>query len=82
MEEWFTSCLDYKSETVLSMADGLKDASSRNLYMQRSVLERPGRFHALLQEMPRGERPASGGVDTAMMTIKCLLNVHRGELRE
>ena len=52
MEEWFTSCQDYKSETALSMADGLNDASSRNVHKQKSVLEDADRFYALLQEMP------------------------------
>ena len=82
MEESVTNCLDYKSELVLSKADGLKDASSRNLDKQRSVLEGADRSHALLQEMPHGEPPATGGVEAALKTIKCLLNLHRGELRE
>ena len=50
--------------------------------MQRSVLKGADRFHALLQEMPLGEPPATGGVEAALKTIKCLLNRHRGELRE
>ena len=32
--------------------------------------------------MPLGERPASDGVEAALKTVKCLLNAHRGELRE
>ena len=43
---------------------------------------RADRFHALLQEMPLGEWPATGGVEAALKTITCLLNLHRGELRE
>ena len=85
VEAFVTNCLDYKSELVLSKADGLKDASLRNLDKQRSVLEgadRPDRFHALFQEMPLGEVPATGGVEAALKTMKCLLNLHRGELRE
>ena len=82
IEGFVTNCLDYKSEWVLNKADGLKDASSRNLDKQRSVLEGADRFHALLQEMPLGEPPATGGVEAALKTIKCLLNLHRGELRE
>ena len=39
MEGFVTNCLDYKSELMLSKEDGLKDASSRNLDKQRSVLE-------------------------------------------
>ena len=46
MEGFVTNCLDYKSELVLSKADGLKDASSRNLDKQRSVFEGPACFHA------------------------------------
>ena len=52
IEELVTNCLDYKSEVVLSNADGLKDASSRNLVKQRSIIEEAGHFHALLQDMP------------------------------
>ena len=84
IEKVITNCLDYKSEVLLSWADGLKDATSRNLDKQRSVFEGADRFHALLQEMPLGE-PATGGVwrvEAALKTIKCLLNRHRGELRE
>ena len=51
------NCPDYKSELVLSKADGLNDASSRNLHKQKSVLEDADRFYALLQEMPP---PAKG----------------------
>ena len=32
--------------------------------------------------MPPGEPPATGGEEAALKTIKCLLNLHRGELRE
>ena len=82
MEEFVTNGLDYKSELVLSQADGVKFAASRNLEKQRSILGGADRFHALLQEMPLGEPPATGGVKAALKTIKCLLNLHRGELRE
>jgi len=73
--------LDYMSEVVLK-ADGLTVASRRNLTKQMSVLGEPDRFLALFQDMPPGELPASGGTAAALKTIKCLLNAHRGELRE
>ena len=69
---------------VLSTADGLKNAASRNIGKQRELVESPDRFRNLLQEMPPGEMLATGGrySDSDMKTIKSLLNLHRGELRE
>ena len=54
IEELPANFADYKSELVLNKTDGLKNATSRNLDRQRSILERPECFHALLQEMPLG----------------------------
>ena len=51
---WVTNCPDYKSEMVLSTADGLKNAASRNIGKQRELIESPDRFRNLLQEMPPG----------------------------
>ena len=39
MEGFVSNCLDYKSELVLSKADGLKDASSRNLDKQQTIFK-------------------------------------------
>ena len=60
---------------------GLKHASHRNIWKQKSILDGANLFHELLQEMPPGEKPATGGAED-MHTIKCLLNARRGELRE
>lgn len=83
MEGWVT-CSDYISEIILNTAGGLKNAASRNIGKQRELIESPDRFRNLLQEMPPGEMPATGGrySDSDMKTIKSLLNLHRGELRE
>ena len=45
------------------------------------ILDRANMYHELLWEMPPGEKRATAGAED-MHTIKCLLNVHRGELRE
>ena len=84
MEDNVINCEDYKSDLVLSK-DGLKDAASRNLNKQKCILEHAYHYHAFLQEMPPGEPPATGGKNwkgDALKTIKSLLNLHRGELRE
>ena len=73
---------DYKSEMVLNNADGLKNATERNLEKQRWILELPQEMPRLFSEMPVGEKPASGGVQVCLKTLKSLLNLHRGELRE
>ena len=62
MEGAVTNCPDFKSEFVLSNADGLQEAASRNLGKQKAVFQDADKFHALLQEMPHGEPPATGGV--------------------
>ena len=77
MEHDVINCEDYNSDLVLS-EDGLKDAASRNLNKQKCILEHAYCFHALLQEMPPGEPPATGGEEAALKTIKCQLNLHRG----
>ena len=84
LEQFLTNSKEYKSDLVLREADGLglKDAATRNLDKQRSILREPDRFRALLQEMPRGEPSDLPYVEEALKTIKGLLNVHRGELRE
>jgi hypothetical protein len=82
MKGFATKCLDYKPELVLCKADGAKGASSRNLDRQSTILQGAAYFHALLQEMPIGEPPATGGVEATLNTIKSLVNLHRGELRE
>ena len=82
IEELPANWTEYKSELVLNNTDGLKNATSRNLEKQRWILELPQNFQPLLQEMPLGEKPATGGVEVALKTIKNLLNLHRGELRE
>ena len=84
LDQFLTNSKEYKSDLVLREADGLglKDAATRNLDKQRSILQEPDRFRALLQEMPRGEPSDLPYVEEALKTIKSLLNVHRGELRE
>ena len=84
LDQFLTTSKEYKSDLVLRKADGLglKDAATRNLDKQRSILREPDRFRALLQEMPRGEPSDRPYVEEALKTIKSLLNVHRGELRE
>ena len=84
LDQFLTTSKEYKSDLVLRKADGLglKDAATRNLDKQRSILREPDRFRALLQEMPRGEPSDLPYVEEALKTIKSLLNVHRGELRE
>ena len=81
MEDNVINCEDYKSDLVLSK-DGLKDAASRNLNKQKCILEHAYHYHALLQEMPPGEPPATGSEEDwkedALKTIKGLLNLHRG----
>jgi len=69
------------SEQVLVSPQGLEHASDRNIWKQKSILDGANVFHELLQEMPPGEKPATGGAED-MHTIKCLLNMRRGELRE
>lgn len=74
----------FGSENVLAHAWGLKDAAARNISKQKRLLEHPERrtqFHELIQAMPPGNPPATGG-DSDFKTVKELLNAHRGELRE
>ena len=82
MNGCLTNKPEYKSKLVLSTQDGIQKAATRNLNKQKSVLENTERFDALLQKMPPYEWPASGGVESCLKTIKSLLNLHRGELRE
>ena len=71
----------YKSDQVLMSPQGLRHASSWHLGKRLHILDRANMYHELLWEMPPGEKRATAGAED-MHTINCLLNVHRGELRE
>jgi len=74
----------FGSENVLVHACGLKDVAARNLAKQKRLLEHPERqtrFHELIQAMPPGNPPATGG-DRDFKTVKELCNARRGELSE
>ena len=78
---WVHDWPQYRSEEILRSPKGLANAAYRNIGKQTCMLDGSSRFRKLFQVMPRGERPATGGRED-LHTIKCLLNLHRGELRE
>eukprot|EP00974_Lingulodinium_polyedra_P116480 11159311-Lingulodinium_polyedra.AAC.1 len=65
-------CSDFKSEHIVTNADGIMAATQRNIGKQRGLLEAPDRlvrFRKLLDQMPPGEMPAIGG-EIDFKTIK------------
>ena len=61
---FLADCPHLRSEHVVAKPDGIMAAAQRNVGNQKELLEHPNRlirFRKLLEEMPPGEMPATGG---------------------